>query len=485
MDLQFSQDTKKTSQQQATQRSVQVLAVQSQTAAQINTSASLTTAALDGKFSIREAGKQFVLGVASPVTALVSSPKNFVIGVGIISGIALLKVATGAVIMPVLVTVGVGYGVYRVSKAGVKIYKAYTSGNGDYAESAMYDLGSATVSFAAASAGARGSLRAMGHVESSPGRIAALVDNIRCAPEAVIRTASMFRSGAAAENIRSTAAMLVPSQAPSMETSSSNPLNLHYLDDPSLANGIAGKKAIVAATAGYMKGPDGYEQVSQKVLMDFIHAAGAKKVALVTSPTTDPGSIDLTTTVAAQKTGAHVVYVTADKFVSRIDTLQLPSSVDRTAFALARKYVLPDGPSYSAATAKASNSIIVAGGRNNAVSDFVNSIRNGNRAVLVKVEPHVAWDTVNGKVANASVYISEQIQSVLKTGELRWPAVGGLSREFILNRANVLKGSVRLVDSASSKAGFDAAQHLRPFPTHATPIGATITPVNKNRTEIK
>lgn len=114
------------------------------------------TKANDGEFSISEAGKNFVKGLVSPITNLLSSPKNFIIGVGMIGASTVAVAATGGAAAPILVAAGVGMGAIQVAKG---IYGIASAENGDEAEKAFYDIGGATSSIGLSVAGAKSSLK--------------------------------------------------------------------------------------------------------------------------------------------------------------------------------------------------------------------------------------------------------------------------------------------------------------------------------------
>lgn len=110
----------------------------------------------DGKFSCSQALKNFGEGLASPITELFSSPKNFVIGAGMIAGSMALVAATGGAAAPLLVAAGVGMGAIQATKA---TYKLISAKNGDDMEKAFYDVGGATSTVGLSALGAKGSLR--------------------------------------------------------------------------------------------------------------------------------------------------------------------------------------------------------------------------------------------------------------------------------------------------------------------------------------
>lgn len=110
----------------------------------------------DGKFSLSEALKNFGKGLVSPITNMFSSPENFLMGVGMIAGSALLIAATGGAAAPLLVAAGIATGAFQAGKA---FYKIATAKNGDDVEKAFYDVGGATSTIGLSVAGAKASLK--------------------------------------------------------------------------------------------------------------------------------------------------------------------------------------------------------------------------------------------------------------------------------------------------------------------------------------
>lgn len=110
----------------------------------------------DGKFSLREAGKNFIKGLVSPITAIFSSVKNFAIGAGIIAaGVGLIAVTGGAAAIP-LIALGVTTGVIT---SGVGMYNLITAKNGDDAEKSFYKFGQALFEIGGSLHGARMGLK--------------------------------------------------------------------------------------------------------------------------------------------------------------------------------------------------------------------------------------------------------------------------------------------------------------------------------------
>ena len=85
----------------------------------------------DGKFSFKQAMKNYFKGLVSPVTSMFKSVKSFALGVGLmVAGIGLASIGLG----PVLVAAGFAIGTLQALRA---IYKGFTAENGDGVEKAF------------------------------------------------------------------------------------------------------------------------------------------------------------------------------------------------------------------------------------------------------------------------------------------------------------------------------------------------------------
>lgn len=217
------------------------------------------------------------------------------------------------------------------------------------------------------------------------------------------------------------------------------------------------------ATAGYSAPPEGYETTTKDFLKALDAQLGTKDTAFVTSPTADKGSIDAITSEVAGVEGGKLFYTTAQDYVEYINPDNFPESINKEAYAKVPKFVLPDAESYSQATAECSNAFIATGGRNATVSDFVNAIKKGNKAVILEnTALNVpAWGESKGRVENASKYLAEQIKAVKEGKQLPYPEVGEFTKDFIeknidkidkLVRAYQVDGKAETIKEAANKA---------------------------------
>lgn len=110
----------------------------------------------DSQFSTSEALKNFGKGLVSPITSMFSSPKNFLMSLGMIAGSVGLIAATGGAAAPLFVAAGVGIGALQ---AGATVLEFAKAKNGDDLEKAFYEAGTATSTLGLSLFGAKASLK--------------------------------------------------------------------------------------------------------------------------------------------------------------------------------------------------------------------------------------------------------------------------------------------------------------------------------------
>lgn len=262
-----------------------------------------------------------------------------------------------------------------------------------------------------------------------------------------------------------------------------NPHNITQIATPEevgarASEALAGSKHRIA-TAGYSAPPEGYEVSTREFLKALDKQLGSKQTSFVTSPTADKGSIDAITTEVAGFDKGRLFYTTAQDYVDYINPENFPATIDKTSYSTVPKFVLPDAASYSAATAQASNAFIATGGRNATVSDYVNAIKNGNKAVILdNTSLDVpTWGEAKNRVENASKYLSEQIKAVREGRELPYPEIGEFTRQFIeenitkieaLTRTYQIDGTPESIKIAAKKsAAFIESKFLADAPLSA------------------
>lgn len=127
----------------------------------------------DGRFRLKSACKNFLLGAASPVTTLFKSVENFTVGAAMI-GIGLVAIQLGG--GPLLVAMGLGLGVMDFSNFLVKLAKAQ---GGDDVEEATFHLGSAMTNLIPSILGAKSALRMSGVTAEEVKAMGLLESNLR------------------------------------------------------------------------------------------------------------------------------------------------------------------------------------------------------------------------------------------------------------------------------------------------------------------
>lgn len=167
-----------------------------------------------------------------------------------------------------------------------------------------------------------------------------------------------------------------------------------------------GSARVRLATTGYSSPPPGYGEAARSFLMRLCKLFEPQNLALLTSPTTSSGSIDLVTTEVAHTLGLGIGYLTAQQYLPYVNVSELPSHVDPGWFSEQPKLSFPSPSAYSTATAVHSNRLLLTGGRETALSDFANALHEGNRVLaLTGLCPSVRpWD--GASVTNAAEYIA-------------------------------------------------------------------------------
>ena len=221
------------------------------------------------------------------------------------------------------------------------------------------------------------------------------------------------------------------------------------------------------ATAGYSAPPQGYEDATKQFLKMLDGELGTRSTAFVTSPTADKGSIDAITSEITGLNKGKIFYTTAQDYVEYINPKNFPETIDTVAYSKLPKHVLPNGAEYSKATAEASNVFVATGGRNATVSDFVNALNKGNKAVVLN-NPALdvpAWGDAKGRVENASKYLMEQLEAFNAGKKLPHPEVGEFTSEFLTKNKSKLNEFVKVItlDGADAQSILKAAKPAAKF----------------------
>lgn len=196
---------------------------------------------------------------------------------------------------------------------------------------------------------------------------------------------------------------------------------------------------------GYSAAPTGYAEPTQAYvagLVDTLQNEG-KKVTLVTSPTASGQSIDAIGTVVGHLKGADLLYVTGKAYLEYVKPEELPPEANKQKFVDAPKYFFQNNDDYSLASAVVADVLVVTGGRDTAVLDFMHALQEGKPVILLN-NPALptGWNADRKRPENAAEYITKMIEAVAYKKALPYPAVKGFDGEFI--KAN-LKTIAQLV----------------------------------------
>lgn len=153
----------------------------------------------DGKISFGDKLKNFGKGLITPITALFSSPKNFLIGAGIIAAGTALTIATGGAIAPLFVALGVTGGAIQL---GTSIVKAHNATTDDEAKSAWLGMGAGTSAVGMSVLGSKAALKGAGVDTKGMSFLKATVECFRQVPSSVSKSVGAFTSGQALTNIK-------------------------------------------------------------------------------------------------------------------------------------------------------------------------------------------------------------------------------------------------------------------------------------------
>ncbi|MFN8607296.1 MAG: hypothetical protein U0931_07180 [Vulcanimicrobiota bacterium] len=242
-------------------------------------------------------------------------------------------------------------------------------------------------------------------------------------------------------------------------------LNIKFLNTAEEAKGFMqdqlGGKSVQLATAGYSAPPAGYEGPTREFLGKLSDALGGD-VALLTSPTADKGSIDAISSEVAQKAGLPVGYVTADNYLEYVNPDNFSAEMNKDAFGSVPKFAFPNGDEYSRATSVLSNSFLLTGGRNAAISDFQHAIEHGNKAVVLdnSANEKPAWDAGKNRVDNGSAYVAKFLRGDLEGIPMDQPFNQKFAAFVEANRDKI-EAQTLVVNAQDGQAAQQAAAFLK------------------------
>jgi hypothetical protein len=219
------------------------------------------------------------------------------------------------------------------------------------------------------------------------------------------------------------------------------------------------------------KNPDGTKKVyDYSPSLSAILEGTAKKagnVAYITSPTTSPDSVDAIATTAGIKSGKGAILFTALEYGEYVKPEELTglTEAQRKTFTQIPKFMFKDAGDYSKISAQASDLMIVAGGRNVAITDFMNAVESGKKVVILdntSLPGAVDWEkNADGspkRPNNASSFIYQKISGFLDgipTSLNKMPDMG-MSDEWMIAHCEQLKkivhGNVISFDPADPKS---------------------------------
>ncbi len=242
-------------------------------------------------------------------------------------------------------------------------------------------------------------------------------------------------------------------------------LNINFLNNAEEAKGFMqeqlGGKNVQLATAGYSAPPAGYEGPTREFLTNLSDALGGD-LALLTSPTADKGSIDAISSEVAQKAGLPVGYVTADNYLEYVNPDNFSPEMNKNTFGSVPKFAFPNSDEYSRATSVLSNSFLLTGGRNAAISDFQHAIDQGNKAVVLDNSSNEkpAWDAGKNRVDNGSAYVAKFLSGNLEGIPMDQPFNQKFAAFVDANR-DKLSSQVLVVNAQDGQAAQQAAAFLK------------------------
>ncbi len=223
-----------------------------------------------------------------------------------------------------------------------------------------------------------------------------------------------------------------------------NPMNLVNVTNPQEVAGsiqqlMGGRRAI--GLAGYSAPPAAAMDTYNDLISAYVRGRvgpNQNNFGILASPTADAGSIDAAGTIIAQQAGMPIGYTTSRDFVGYINPKNFPPGVNHDAYAAAPKFVFPDNAAYSAGQAAAAGEQVIAGGRQQALADFVNTVNQGKPVTLLDSSTFsTAWDPIKNRIDNTSRFVQETLEHLRRgtTPEdgFRWIPEVGFTEGFARN----------------------------------------------------
>lgn len=143
-------------------------------------------------FTGRRAASAFLKGLLSPITSLFSSKKNFLVGLGLIVGGAVLCALTGGAILPAFICFGTAFGAIQATRG---VHCILTAKNSQEIETGIEKLGESAFCVVSSYYGATNALRCAGYQSVGINRTQAVLSCFRNLPSSLGRTFMNLRYG--------------------------------------------------------------------------------------------------------------------------------------------------------------------------------------------------------------------------------------------------------------------------------------------------
>ncbi len=196
-----------------------------------------------------------------------------------------------------------------------------------------------------------------------------------------------------------------------------NPLNFIRLGIPQQILYVVPREGFKVFLTGYSAAPKdtGYAESTAKYVAYLADSMKGRKVSLVTSPPATGDSIDAIATMVAHTKNLGILYITAKSSLEYVDPETLPLGVNKAKFTSAPKYYFDDTDNCSQASAMAADMLIVTGGRDVAVQDFMNAVENGNKVIILNNSfLPTGFDSARNRPNNAAEYITSMLAAAAK-----------------------------------------------------------------------
>ena len=193
--------------------------------------------------------------------------------------------------------------------------------------------------------------------------------------------------------------------------------------------------------SGYSAPPAAAKDTYADVMASYLKGrtgGHTDRFGVLASPTADAGSVDAAATIVAQEQKMPIGYTTSQGYTKYIKPENFPSNVNVAEYAKAPKFVFPNDAAYSAAQATAAGEQVIAGGRTQALADFVNTVNQGKPVTLLDSPTFGGvWDAAKGRPDNVSRFVQEQLTALRNgttpEGGFHWMPEVGFTEDFAKN----------------------------------------------------